>query len=48
MFLAAQKVVIKHHDLPRNSPQLHHDLPPQITAKCPLTPTKARFSRPDI
>jgi hypothetical protein len=33
MFSAAQNVVINHHDLPRNSPQLHHDLPPQNQRK---------------
>jgi hypothetical protein len=25
--LDRKKVSFKHHDLPRNSPQLHHDLP---------------------
>jgi hypothetical protein len=27
MFSGGKKVSFKHHDLPRNSPQLHHDLP---------------------
>jgi hypothetical protein len=27
VFSGGEKVSVKHHDLPRNSPQLHHDLP---------------------
>jgi len=47
-FLAHKNDVAKHHDyhtIHHNFTVIYH---PKITAKCPLTPKKARFSRPDI
>jgi hypothetical protein len=47
-FFDSQKVAFKTPHQPHKTPQTHHDLPPQISAKSPLTPKKAQFSRPDI
>jgi len=38
--LGDEKVFAKHHDLPRNSPQLHHDLPSRNTTKTQKPPAK--------
>jgi len=40
VFLATQKVIVDNHDLPRNSPQLHHDLPSRNTTKTQKPPQK--------
>jgi hypothetical protein len=39
--LGGEKVSPKHHDSPRNSPQTHHDLPPQNTTKTQKPPANA-------
>jgi hypothetical protein len=48
MFLGGEKVSIKHHDLPRNSPQLHHDLPSQNTTKTQNPPAKTALHNKNI
>jgi hypothetical protein len=40
MFFDPEKHHTKHHDLPRNPPQLHHVLPPQNTPKSAKPPVK--------
>jgi hypothetical protein len=40
MFFDPEKHQTKHHDSPRNSPQIHHDLPPQNTLKSAKPPVK--------
>jgi hypothetical protein len=48
MFLGRKKVSFKHHDLPRNSPQLHHDLPSQNTTKNSKPPAKTTLHHKNI
>jgi pyruvate/2-oxoglutarate dehydrogenase complex dihydrolipoamide dehydrogenase (E3) component len=47
-FSTPKKQLLKHHISHTKHHTTHHDLPPQITAKSPLTPGKAQFSHPDI
>jgi hypothetical protein len=48
MFKRRKKWSSTHHDLPRNSPQLHHDLPSRNTTKTPKPPAKTAFPNKDI
>jgi hypothetical protein len=46
--LDREKVSSKHHDLPRNSPQLHHELPSKNTTKTQNPPVKTALHHKNI
>jgi hypothetical protein len=47
-FSGGEKVSVKNHDLPRNSPQLHHDLPSQNNTKTQKPPAKTTLHHKNI